>query len=284
MLKYTSTIAALAIGLASTPAMAQTASSSGYTVSVDQNVNVPIVADINVAVGPIAAAGGSAPPPYNTTNTILSVNENAVLFTGLLGIGNISQNLSTNVLTTNANGTATGAEATSTINNLSLGLAGLESLFSISATTIESYSQANSVGGLDASGTTTIEGLNLGGTLLGSLLIDGSLFVNPDPNTVLLNLLGLTITLNEQTQLGDGISGLGIETNAIHIGFNNFALGTNLLNGDIIIGNSRAFATPGQGAGAVPEPGTWAMMLLGFGAIGFAMRRSKAQARQLQAA
>lgn len=25
--------------------------------------------------------------------------------------------------------------------------------------------------------------------------------------------------------------------------------------------------------GAVPEPGTWAMMLLGFGAIGFAMRR-----------
>lgn len=25
--------------------------------------------------------------------------------------------------------------------------------------------------------------------------------------------------------------------------------------------------------GAIPEPGTWAMMLLGFGAIGFAMRR-----------
>ena len=27
--------------------------------------------------------------------------------------------------------------------------------------------------------------------------------------------------------------------------------------------------------GAVPEPGTWAMMLLGFGATGFAMRRSR---------
>ncbi|QNN66297.1 PEP-CTERM sorting domain-containing protein [Sphingomonas rhizophila] len=25
--------------------------------------------------------------------------------------------------------------------------------------------------------------------------------------------------------------------------------------------------------GAVPEPGTWAMMLMGFGAIGFGMRR-----------
>jgi hypothetical protein len=27
--------------------------------------------------------------------------------------------------------------------------------------------------------------------------------------------------------------------------------------------------------GAIPEPGTWAMMLMGFGAVGFAMRRRK---------
>jgi hypothetical protein len=33
-----------------------------------------------------------------------------------------------------------------------------------------------------------------------------------------------------------------------------------------------ALAT-GLPAGGVPEPGTWAMMLLGFGAIGFALRR-----------
>jgi hypothetical protein len=30
-------------------------------------------------------------------------------------------------------------------------------------------------------------------------------------------------------------------------------------------------------AAAVPEPGTWAMMLLGFGAIGFSMRRRRTQ-------
>jgi PEP-CTERM motif len=32
-----------------------------------------------------------------------------------------------------------------------------------------------------------------------------------------------------------------------------------------------------NGAGAVPEPGTWAMMLIGFGAVGFSMRRRHAK-------
>ncbi|WP_082992801.1 FxDxF family PEP-CTERM protein [Erythrobacter sp. QSSC1-22B] len=34
-----------------------------------------------------------------------------------------------------------------------------------------------------------------------------------------------------------------------------------------------------QPSAPVPEPGTWALMLLGFGAIGFAMRRRKEQVR-----
>ena len=33
--------------------------------------------------------------------------------------------------------------------------------------------------------------------------------------------------------------------------------------------------------GAVPEPATWAMMLLGFGGIGFAMRRGRKQNERL---
>ena len=67
--------------------------------------------------------------------------------------------------------------------------------------------------------------------------------------------------------------------------FSNFANGPNLSDG---FQNSGSFNNRGQywafdvlnvdGAtqvGAVPEPGTWAMMLLGFGATGFAMRRRK---------
>jgi hypothetical protein len=40
------------------------------------------------------------------------------------------------------------------------------------------------------------------------------------------------------------------------------------------------FIQLGSGAGAVPEPGTWAMMLVGFGAIGWSMRRTRATAKQ----
>lgn len=39
-----------------------------------------------------------------------------------------------------------------------------------------------------------------------------------------------------------------------------------------------AFEIDNIAVNAVPEPGTWAMMLLGFGAIGFAIRRRKSSA------
>lgn len=274
MLKHTFRVAAILLSAASSPVLAQSASSSGYAVVVNETVDVPLVADVNVSIGPVAPAGGSSPPPYDTTNTVLSLDQNSVLIAGPFGIG---QHLEADVLTTNATGTASGAESTSTVNNFLLSVAGLSNLLSISATTIEAYSQANSLSGLNASGTTTIEGLNLGGTLLGSLLLDGSLYVNPAPNTILLSLGGLSIILNEQNQIGDGITSLGIETNAIHIDFNNFVLGTGLVNGDIIVGHSQAWASVGERtAGAVPEPATWAMMLLGFGMVGFAIRRGRA--------
>jgi hypothetical protein len=37
----------------------------------------------------------------------------------------------------------------------------------------------------------------------------------------------------------------------------------------------RIFATDSAATGAVPEPATWAMMLLGFGGIGFSLRRRR---------
>lgn len=42
--------------------------------------------------------------------------------------------------------------------------------------------------------------------------------------------------------------------------------------------SQNAFEVDNLAINAVPEPGTWAMMLLGFGAIGFAIRRRRAPA------
>lgn len=267
MKKYSIGFAAICLGLWGSAASAQTASSSGFALDVNQTVTATGVATVNVDIGPLAQTSGTAPPDFNVSNSVASVNQSVDLTSGPLVI---SETLSTGLLSSNSTGTATGAQATATINNLSLGLASsISTLFNISATTIQSFSQANTVGGFDASGTTTIEGLTLGGTLFGALTFDGSLFVNPAANTVLFNAGGLSIILNEQI-----LSANGITTNAINIGFTNFPIGTGIQNGNIILAQTQASATAGMG-GAVPEPGTWAMMLLGFGGMGVALRRRR---------
>ncbi len=273
MLRNSFRLAAVCVALWTTPALAQTASSSANALELHENVAIPRTATANISVGPLAQASGSAPPAYNVSNSLASVNESASLSGSVLAP--VNQSLQTGLLTSNATGSAVGAQATSTVNNLTFDLTGLidASIFSLGATTIQSTSQANSIGGLDASGNTTIEGLNLFGSLLSGVAIDASLFSNPDANTVLFNALGLSIILNQQTTLGDGITSTGISTNAIYVGFNNFVTGTGLVNGSLTIGHSEAFAS--AGVAAVPEPATWAMMLIGFGAIGFATRRAK---------
>ncbi|MBU1378011.1 MAG: PEPxxWA-CTERM sorting domain-containing protein [Alphaproteobacteria bacterium] len=221
---------------------------------------------------------GAAAPNYNVSGQLASLSQSATLI-GTPRVG-IKETLGTGLLTTNATGSALAAESTATIDGLSFGLDSSLfiiplSLLKISATTIQSYSQANSVGGLDASGHTTIAGLSLSGSALGNLVFDASLFVNPNPNTVLFNLAGLSIILNEQVASGDGVTFSGISTNAIAVRFNNFALGTGLANGAVIIGHTQAAAWAGQPSAPVPEPTTWAMLLLGFSTIGYAIRRRR---------
>lgn len=43
--------------------------------------------------------------------------------------------------------------------------------------------------------------------------------------------------------------------------------------------NDRAFALAGTAMGSVPEPATWGLMILGFGAVGAAMRRGRVRTR-----
>jgi PEP-CTERM motif len=279
-------LATVCLGLFASPTLAQTASSSGFALSANETVTAPGVANVNVAVGPLAATSGSAPPNYNVSNSVASLNQSAVLTGGLAGT---TERLQTGLLTSNSTGTATGASATATVNNLSTGIGltalndlALASIFRFGATTIQSQSTASSIGGLSASGATTIEGLTLGGSALQNFEFNAALFSNPAPNTVLFDFGGLSIILNQQIRNGDGLNSLGITTNAINVGFNNFVAGTGLANGNIIIGQTRAGVT--AGVAAVPEPATWAMMLIGFGAMGVSMRRRKSKVGAMQLA
>ena len=43
---------------------------------------------------------------------------------------------------------------------------------------------------------------------------------------------------------------------------------------DYSVPNMRYSATFGAANGAVPEPASWALMIVGFGAVGFGMRRA----------
>jgi hypothetical protein len=64
-------------------------------------------------------------------------------------------------------------------------------------------------------------------------------------------LISVALNSNAITALNGGIGG-------------QFAIGGTLREGNVI-----------PGVSGVPEPGTWAMMLLGFGGIGYAMRRRR---------
>jgi hypothetical protein len=151
----------------------------------------------------------------------------------------------------------------------------IENRSSIGSSKVVSQSAVTGFGFSVATGFTSLAYLTLSGTALGTLTIDGSLYANPVANTVLLKLLGLRIVLNEQIASGDNVTSAGIITNAIDVSFTNFLLGTNLLNGNIIVGHSQTAITEVAPVAGVPEPATWQQMIAGFSVIGLAARRRR---------
>jgi hypothetical protein len=247
-------IAAICLSLSSNVgATVSSATSSAYGEYVDLTITPLLSAEIKTTSGPLPSVSGSAPAPYNLSTSFLSASASPFLSTGLLTV-NASSNVDLLPGVRNA-------DANATVNDLSILLSSFG--IDLTANTIQSTaSVTGDFGNFNAIGTTTFEGLMLNGV--------ASLFIAPAPNTVLLSLPGLTITLNEQFTSTDGLGSSGMEVNAIHVDFDNYlSLGHGVVNGDIIVAHSEAFIS------AVPEPETYSMILAGLALMGAIVRRSK---------
>ncbi|WP_010215982.1 PEPxxWA-CTERM sorting domain-containing protein [Sphingomonas sp. PAMC 26621] len=86
-----------------------------------------------------------------------------------------------------------------------------------------------------------------------------------------------------RADFGDNGLEAGGQTSATYI-FRTNATGYNLGGTFTTQDGSVAQRANFQPTGAVPEPATWAMMLLGFGGIGFALRRLRTRAPRVYAA
>jgi hypothetical protein len=118
---------------------------------------------------------------------------------------------------------------------------------------VQSTSTAT-VSPLDASGTTTIQNLQLtgslftGGTLTLSAEVQAQLAAGTvAPNTVIFDAAGVKITLNRQvetvTRNANGTTTLALATDAIAVQFMGLPVGTGVKNGELLIASSSASAT-----------------------------------------
>jgi hypothetical protein len=115
-------------------------------------------------------------------------------------------------------------------------------------------------------------------------ILTGSVFTQSAPGSNFPNTIGVReecVTTGNCTGGGGGGAGVddgGFTTGSFSLSVGNANVATLALT-DFAVRYQGIPVGAGSGTGtvtaAVPEPGTWAMMLLGFGAIGVAMRRRR---------
>jgi hypothetical protein len=107
------------------------------------------------------------------------------------------------------------------------------------------------------------------------LLTNGGTFTSAEFNlfNASANTSSVTVTVNGVTRdftIGNGENFIGIEATGGDV-ISSISFNTNGSG----VADLRQVRLGGVAAAAVPEPGTWALMLLGFGAVGVSMRRRR---------
>lgn len=269
------TLAACALTLAFTSPLAHAddvmyGASEAYNLGTD----IALLSGILGALGlnPTNLSAGVAPDVYDINNsiadltispTILQPGVSVSLTTGLL-----LSSASSNVDTTPGAKFARASSSTDELDTTVDALLSIVDVLELSASTIRSTAEVTGTpGNFVATGSSYIENLFLDTTLTSPLSV--AIYDNLGPNAVLLDLLGITLTLNKQDSFCDAVY-CEISVDAIDLSFNNAVFGALTLNGSIKIGHSFA----AMSALPVPEPSTYGMMLAGLGLVGFmAVRR-----------
>ena len=260
---------------------ATTISTSAFALLSD----VRVTGTVGVTVGPVASTSGTSSPGYTATNS-------QPLLDTTIGLGNVigvsaGLRLGTNMLTSISTaddilpGHTTTGSGRSQVDNLGVGLFTKEGLLpqlttlGLTADTLSSKTTVSLLGNSALlTGTSVFTNLNV--RLLS--LVNFGLGANAQvlPNTVLINALGIKITLNEQIAGRVGNTVQSLTTNAISIVLTDYALGGRLLTGKMVFGNSQSVVNFDRPAAAVPEPAVWLQLIAGFGLTGAVLRRRAA--------
>jgi hypothetical protein len=233
-------VSAILGAMAASPATAAVTNITSSSTILDVALNIG-------SLGPEFPASGSAPPAYDVTNSLASFSTN---------LGPLS--FSTGVLVDKASGDIATEEGQASSNLASLNISA-GAAFSLTASALSSESSVDGIP--SATGSSTLADLVI--TVFGSSI---NIPLDPSPNDVIFDDLGVTVTLNQQIPVIEGGFGQGITTNAIAVDLD--VLG---VTGSIDIARSQASISEA----AVPEPSTWAMMALGFAGLAFAYRRTR---------
>jgi uncharacterized repeat protein (TIGR01451 family) len=189
-----------------------------------------LLATVQASSGPLSVVSAET-SPFNKDASALSLN---------VGLGPYGTVLHTGLLLSHTDSSSPSqVSSNATVHDLGISLVPVAPLLTLHADEVRSSAVIGGTCGsaLTATGSTTLVNAGTGGALGLGLNISASV----PPNTVLLDLLGVRVVLNEQIAGGDGVTSRSMVVNAIHISIQNALLSPIArLTGDIVIAHSEA--------------------------------------------